>query len=89
MKAKRQTTLTNLKKAQTQLARVIALYESDAYCIDIMTQILAVVGLLRGAHERLMETHLRHCFRQAMTTASEAKKSKMVEEILQVTRLIR
>lgn len=89
MNTKQQITLTNLKKAHSQLSHVIQMYESDGYCIDIMTQNLAVMGLLRRAHERLMESHLRHCFKGAMATASESKKSRMIEEILTVCRLIR
>ena len=61
--------------------------EGDEYCIDIMTQNLAVIGLLRGAHEKLMEGHLRSCFKHAMHTANTSHKDQMIEEILRVTKL--
>ncbi len=61
--------------------------ESDEYCIDIMTQNLAVIGLLRGAHEKLMEGHLSSCFRHAMNTANSSQKDLMIQEILRVTKL--
>ncbi|MBP6994009.1 metal-sensing transcriptional repressor [Candidatus Woesebacteria bacterium] len=88
MRSKPQPTLTNLKKARTQLEHVIAMVEAEEYCIDIMTQNLAVIGLLRGAHEKLMEGHLSSCFRNAMTTASNTHKDTMIAEILQVTKLV-
>lgn len=88
MRTKKQPALTNLKKARTQLDHVIAMAEAEEYCIDIMTQNLAVIGLLRGAHEKLMEGHLKSCFRHAMGTASNAQKDEMIEEILQVTKLL-
>lgn len=87
MRTKPQPTLTNLKKARTQLDHVISMVESEEYCIDIMTQNLAVIGLLRGAHEKLMEGHLTSCFKNAMGTANNMQKDKMIEEILQVTKL--
>ena len=40
--------------------------EGGEYCIDIMQQNLAVIGLLRSAHEMLMENHLNSCFKNAM-----------------------
>lgn len=61
--------------------------EDDAYCIDIMQQNLAVIGLLKSAHQMLMEGHLKSCFSHAMQSNRVDKKEKMIEEILQVTKL--
>ena len=61
--------------------------EKNEYCMDIMQQNLAVIGLLRSAHETLMESHLNSCFKNAMASKNEKKKQQMTEEILKVTRL--
>ena len=61
--------------------------ESGEYCINIMQQNLAVIGLLRSAHEMLMENHLNSCFKNAMASKNERKKNQMTEEILKVTKL--
>lgn len=61
--------------------------EDDEYCIDIMQQNLAVIGLLRSAHQMLMENHLNTCFKEAMGTKDEKRKQEMIEEILKVTKL--
>jgi DNA-binding FrmR family transcriptional regulator len=79
--------MTALKKAHTHLGKVIKMVEQDAYCIDIMQQNLAVLGLLRSAHQSLLENHLSHCFTEAMHADSLEKKQEMVGEILQVTKL--
>lgn len=79
--------LINFKKAQGLLGKIIEMTESGQYCIDIMQQDLAVLGLLRSAHEMLMENHLNSCFKNAMDSSSDAKKKKMTEEILKVTKL--
>jgi len=41
------------------LSRIVMMTEGDNYCMDIMQQNLAVIGLLRSAHETLMENHLK------------------------------
>ena len=61
--------------------------ENDEYCMDIMQQNLAVIGLLRSAHEMLMEGHLNSCFKLAMSSKNEKKKQEMAQEILKVTKL--
>lgn len=87
MKYNRKKILINLKKAKSILEKIIEMTEKDAYCIDIMQQNLAVIGLLRVAHQNLMEDHLNSCFNQAISSKNSAKKKKMIEEILKVTRL--
>jgi DNA-binding FrmR family transcriptional regulator len=80
-------TLINFKKANTLLSKIIKMSENEDYCIDIMQQNLAVIGLLRSAHEMLMKNHLHTCFKKAMATSNEKKKTEMTEEILRVTNL--
>lgn len=61
--------------------------EADDYCIDVMQQNLAAVGLLKSAHQMLMENHLNTCFRSAMEMKNEKRKQEMIKEILKVTKL--
>jgi DNA-binding FrmR family transcriptional regulator len=79
--------LINFKKAQSLLAKIAEMTQNNKYCIDIMQQNLAVIGLLRSAHEMLMENHLNSCFKNAMASKNEKKKKEMTEEILKVTKL--
>lgn len=77
----------NFKKAQAHIAKVLAMLEEHEYCVDIMQQNLAVIGLLKSAHQMLMEDHLHNCFSNAMKTSQEQHKQAMVEEILKVTKI--
>ena len=77
----------SLKKAKSSLENVISMVEDSRYCIDIMQQNLAVIGLLRSAHQKLMENHLKTCFKNAMNSDNEQLKAKMVKEILAVDKL--
>jgi len=79
--------LVNLKKAKSLVEKIIEMVEEDRYCIDIMQQNLAVIGMLKSFHQMLMETHLGSCFRKAMESGSAGKKEKMVKEILKVNSL--
>jgi CsoR family transcriptional regulator, copper-sensing transcriptional repressor len=79
--------LINFKKAQSSILKIIEMVESGEYCMNIMQQNLAVIGLLRSAHEMLMENHLNSCFKNAMASKNEKKKAQMTEEILKVTKL--
>ena len=87
MKTNKQKALISFKKAHSLTGKIINMIENDEYCIDIMQQNLAVIGLLRSAHEMLMENHLNSCFRNAMASKNEKKKKQMTEEILKVTKL--
>lgn len=87
MTKQKQKTLINLKKAQSHIKKIIQMIEADDYCIDIMQQNLAVIGLLKSAHQMLMEGHLNSCFKNAMKTTNNKRKKEMTEEILNVTKL--
>lgn len=80
--------LINLKKAQSLIAKIIKMISEKEYCISIMQQNLAVIGLLRSAHQILMKGHLNSCFKKAMETKNEKRKQQMIDEILTVTKLL-
>jgi DNA-binding FrmR family transcriptional regulator len=84
---KRKETTINFRKAQSSIAKIIKMLDGGAYCIDIMQQNLAVIGLLKSAHQMLMEDHLNSCFKNAMATKNEKRKQEMIQEILKVTKL--
>ena len=87
MTIQKQKTLINFKKAQSLITKIIKMTEDNEYCIDVMQQNMAVIGLLRSAHQMLMEGHLNTCFKRAMGTKNEKRKKEMIQEILKVTKL--
>jgi len=76
-----------LKKAKSHLDNVIKMTEDKKYCIDILQQNLAVVGLLKSANAKLLKRHLNTCFKRVMAGTNERQKQKMVEEILKINKL--
>ncbi len=87
MTTNKEKALINFKKANGLISKIVEMIENDDYCVDIMQQNLAAIGILRSAHEMLMENHLNSCFKHAMQTKNEKKKKEMTEEILKVTKL--
>jgi len=88
MKINKKETLINFKKAKSHIEKIIEMIEQDTYCIEVMQQNLAVLGLLKSAHQMLMENHLNSCFKNAMAAKNEKKKQDMTQEILKVTNLL-
>jgi DNA-binding FrmR family transcriptional regulator len=84
----KEKSLVNFKKARSHLEKIIKMVEKDEYCINIMQQNLAVIGLLKSAHQMLMEGHLNSCFMKAMETSNKKRKQEMVGEILKVSKIV-
>lgn len=80
-------TIINFKKVESLTGKIIKMIEDDEYCIDIMQHNLAAIGLLKSAHQKLLENHLHTCFESAMSTNNKKKKKQMSEEILKVMKL--
>ena len=79
--------LINFKKSKSLLEKIMKMVQDNEYCIDIMQQNLAVIGMLKSAHQILMENHLNNCFTKAMESKQDKRKLEMIEEILKVTKL--
>lgn len=83
-----QKILVNFKKTTSLLNKIIKMIEDKEYCINIMQQNMAAIGLLKSAHQMLMEKHLNTCFKNAMATKNEKLKQNMIDEILRVSKLV-
>ncbi len=79
--------MINLKKARSHLDKVIKMKERGEYCIDVIQQNLAVIGLLKSANQALMEGHLNTCFSDAVKSKNTVKQKDMIAEILKVSTL--
>lgn len=61
MHTKKRKALIGMKKAKTLLETLIIALEEDTECSEIMTQNLAVIGLLKGANRNLVQAFLESC----------------------------
>ena len=86
MNPTRTRVLTTLKKARSSLDKIIQMIDQEAYCIDIIQQNLAVMGLLKSTNVQLLEDHLGCCFVSAIKSASKKRQEEMVKEILTIVK---
>ena len=87
MTTQKKKALIALKKARTSIDHIIKMIENKKYCIDVIQQNLAVMGLLKSSHQLLLENHLETCFSNAMNAKNPKIKKAMVEEIIKISRL--
>jgi len=79
--------LRRLKTVQGHVAGLSRMVEDDAYCIDILNQVLAVQHALSKVASRVLENHLQTCVRQALASDSSAdpsERERIIQELLAI-----
>lgn len=71
-----------VKKARSLMDKIMKMLEENKYCIDIVQQNLAIIGLLRSANLALLEGHIDHCVTNAAKEKDNKKLNKMMKELL-------
>ena len=80
----RNKTLRRLKIIGGQVRGLEKMIDGNKYCIDVITQSLAIKEALSGVEDLVLENHLNtHVVEQIKT----GKKSKAVKEILRIHKL--
>ena len=59
----------------------------DAYCMDVLTQSLAIQKSLASLNKLILERHLRTHIADKMKSGDEAQQSKAIEELLNLYEL--
>lgn len=73
-----------LRRIQGQIGGIQKMIEDDRYCIDVLTQITAVVSALRGVEDQVMQNHLNNCVAEAMRSDDAREQQEKVDELLNV-----
>ena len=71
----------SVKIARGQLDGVLRMIDEDRYCIDISTQLMSTIALLKNVNKMILKAHVRSCVREALSTDEDNPK---VEEALRV-----
>ncbi len=74
--------ITNLKKAQGQVAHVLKMVEENKYCTDIASQTNAAIGLLKKVNSFALESHLCTCGAKNLSQSDPNKKEVFVKELV-------
>lgn len=75
--------VVKLKTARGQIDGIINMLEADRYCVDVSTQILSAIALLKKANIDVLNSHLRTCVSEAILE-SEDKGDEKIEEIIKI-----
>jgi len=77
--------LARLKRIEGQVRGLQKMVETDAYCIDILTQITAASNALKKVAVGLLDDHIRHC----VTQGTEEGKNMVREATAAIERLVK
>ena len=81
--------LKRLRRVEGQVRGLQRMVESDAYCIDVLTQVSAATKALESVALRLLEEHLAHCVSDAIQAGGEDAEHKVREASAAIARLVR
>jgi CsoR family transcriptional regulator, copper-sensing transcriptional repressor len=81
--------LRRLRRIEGQVRGLQRMIESDAYCIDVLTQISAATRALQAVSIALLDEHLRHCVREAIAEGGETAEVKVQQASEAIARLVR
>ncbi len=73
-----------LRRIQGQIGGIEKMIREDRYCIDVLTQISAIVSALRGVEDLVMQNHLNTCVADAMRSEDPREQQEKVDEVLSV-----
>ena len=81
--------LKRLRRVEGQVRGLQRMVESDAYCIDVLTQVSAATKALEAVALGLLEEHLRHCVAQAAADGGDVADEKLAEASAAIARLVK
>ena len=73
-----------LKSVEGHVRGVERMVQDDAYCIDIVNQVLAIQRALKKVSSLLLDKHLHHCVTTAIQGTDDVEKEQVLGELLQV-----
>jgi DNA-binding FrmR family transcriptional regulator len=76
--------LKRLQRIEGQVRGLARMVEDDRYCIDVVTQVSAVLAALRGVEEEILRDHVAHCVEHAIASGNKAEQRRKVGELMDV-----
>lgn len=75
------------KILQGQLKGLEKMIDKEDYCMDIITQSLAIQKSLSSLNKLIVENHLRTHVKDNLSSANEKKQAQSIEELLELYKL--
>jgi len=81
------TCLTRLNRIEGQVRGLSRMLEEERYCIDVVTQIAAVVAALKRVESEILSDHVSHCVEHAISSGDKKAQREKVAELMKVLEL--
>ena len=78
----KQRALHHAKILEGQMRGVQKMIENEDYCMDILTQSLAIQKSIGSLNKVILENHIRTHITESLSSSSETDQEKAVEELL-------
>jgi len=85
----KQAVQQRLRRIEGQVRGLQRMVDEDAYCIDVLTQVSAVTRALQGVALELLDAHLGHCVRDAVSAGGPEADAKVAEASAAIARLVK
>ena len=76
--------LVRLKKVEGQVRGIQTMIEERRYCMDLLSQTRAVTGAMRKIESGILESHLKHCVNDAISSKSSDEAALKIKEIIRI-----
>ena len=76
--------LVRLKKVEGQVRGIQTMIEEQRYCMDLLSQTRAVTGAMRKIESGILESHLKHCVNDAISSNSSEEAALKIKEIIRI-----
>jgi DNA-binding FrmR family transcriptional regulator len=79
-----QDIIRRLKSVEGHVRGIERMVEENAYCVDVVNQILAIQRALRKVSGLVLDRHLHSCVTHAIQGDDKAAKERVLDELLEV-----
>ena len=80
----KQDLVRRLKSVEGHIRGIERMVEEDAYCVDVVNQILAVQRALKKVSALVLDQHLHSCVTHAIRGNDDAAKERVLGELMEV-----
>jgi len=78
--------LIRLKRIGGQIQGIQKMIGEKKYCIDILTQLSAVIGAIKKVEESILTRHLEGCVHQSFSRGNRRDQKEKISEIITLLR---
>jgi DNA-binding FrmR family transcriptional regulator len=76
--------MVRLRRIEGQVRGLQRMIEEDKYCVDILTQVVAVRGALRKVGLNILDDHIHGCVQKVIKGKDEKGNKEIIDELMGV-----